>query len=105
GGWRPLALARITLEASSYRPITAVPRLRTPVLFVAATRDALCPAAAVAAAAAAVPGGRGSVLELDSSHFDVYHGDKFRTAADAMLRFARQHLRAAGAGGQEAGRL
>ncbi len=103
GGWRPVALARFALEASAYRPIASVPRVPCPVLFLSATRDALCPHDLVRRAAGLLPGetsggagnGNGSgssrLVEFESSHFDIYHGEHGARAGREMVEFIRKH--------------
>ncbi|KAG2439296.1 hypothetical protein HXX76_004655 [Chlamydomonas incerta] len=93
GGWRPLVLARVALETSSYRPITALERLAgVPLLFVSAAEDSLCPAAAVRAAAAAAPGGAAEYLELPCDHFSAYGGEHLQAASERMVAFLRKHF-------------
>lgn len=99
-----MALARFALEASAYRPIASVPRIPCPVLFISATRDALCPHALVQRAAGLLPGessggagngatagGSSRLVEFESSHFDIYHGEHGARAGREMVEFIRKH--------------
>eukprot|EP00198_Chlamydomonas_reinhardtii_P007562 XP_001696899.1 predicted protein [Chlamydomonas reinhardtii] len=105
GGWRPLVLARVALETSSYRPITSLERLAgVPLLFVSAAQDSLCPAAAVRAAAAAAPGGGAEYLELPCDHFSAYGGEHLKAASERMTAFLRRHFGMQEGQGSEQGR-
>ncbi|KAG2453519.1 hypothetical protein HYH02_001739 [Chlamydomonas schloesseri] len=98
GGWRPLVLARVGLETSSYRPTKSLERLAgLPLLFVSAAEDSLCPAALVraaaeAAAVAAAPGGGAEYLELPCDHFSAYSGEHLEVASARMVTFLRKHF-------------
>lgn len=102
GGWRNRAPARLALKVGSYNPIDRVALIDAPVLFVAATNDALCPASLVAAAYDAcggstrgrhgVSGGKCELLNVDCGHFGLYAGAPFDQAAGAMLAFFKKYL-------------
>jgi pimeloyl-ACP methyl ester carboxylesterase len=98
GGWQNRAPARLALLVGSYSPIDSVTSIEAPVLFVAATKDALCPAPLVAKAHAACGyGGRNvsgacELLNVDCGHFGLYVGKPFDQAAGAMLSFFKKHL-------------
>ncbi len=90
GGWRNAVPARAGGEIARYSPLSYVARVAAPVLFVAGTRDALCPAALVRAAARAAP--RGRYLERDAGHFDVYSGALFEDLVGEQVRFLKEAL-------------
>jgi pimeloyl-ACP methyl ester carboxylesterase len=89
GGWRNRAPARTLAYMSAYSPIQDVPHVKVPVLFVTATRDALCPAESVRDAAKLAP--RGQLLELNTTHFDLYTGANFDHICAEMVKFAVAH--------------
>ncbi|KAI8472280.1 MAG: alpha/beta-hydrolase [Monoraphidium minutum] len=97
GGWRNQARAVFALEASSYRPIASVANITAPVLYVTATKDALCPQDVIARAVQAT---RNAVqLVMDCTHFDVYRGAELEEVAAEEERFLLQHLAPSGGGG------
>jgi dienelactone hydrolase len=80
-----MATARTVLDISSYRPILAVPKLKAPILFVAAAIDNLCPAKEIEEAASLAP--KGELITMQCNHFQIYAGDYFEEATDAQVRF------------------
>ncbi|KAG2498926.1 hypothetical protein HYH03_003116 [Edaphochlamys debaryana] len=79
-----------TDTSSPGSPATPPTPQPVPILFVAASKDGLCPIEAVRAAAAAVPGAE--YKELKCSHFDAYRGVYLEQGSGAMVRFLRKHL-------------
>jgi pimeloyl-ACP methyl ester carboxylesterase len=92
GGWRNLAPARTLAVMSMYSPIQDVPLIseEIPILFVGAKQDALCPVELVREAARI--SNNAQLLEVDSTHFDVYAGDAFSTAVAEMRTFLKANL-------------
>ncbi|KAF8073154.1 aidA [Scenedesmus sp. PABB004] len=91
GGWTNRARACLALElfVHRYSPIACVPRVAAPVLFVAASRDTLCPVDAVRRAAGLAR--RGQLLERDCTHFELYRGELFEKLIDEQVLFLRRH--------------
>lgn len=94
GGWRNLAPARTLLLMSFYNPKDDMPQLReqgTPILFIAAEQDELCPASSIISAFDQV-GNKASMISLNCTHFDIYGGDQFKKATAAMQSFLAEHV-------------
>lgn len=91
GGWRNLAPARMLAFMSLYSPKIEVPAIQVPVLFVAATQDSLCPIEFVRDAAAAAP--KGELVEVNTTHFDLYQGENFDKITSEMVAFALRCVR------------
>lgn len=91
GGWKPWVPARFALYLSRYSPIKALPKLDVPVLFISASKDALCSPDVIRAASEKC---RGSceVLELETDHFSVYSGSFFDVSTKRMVEFLNQNL-------------
>lgn len=88
GGWRNLAPARTAGILSLYNPKTVVRDIAAPVLFIAATKDTLCPVEPIRQAAEEVMDKANSaIVEIDCGHFDVYQGEAFTQGTAAMLAF------------------
>jgi pimeloyl-ACP methyl ester carboxylesterase len=96
GGWRNLVRARLTLEMGRYSPIDHLPRVRAPVLMIAATNDTLCPIAAVRRAPEA--SARVRLLLRDCTHFELYRGANFDAVIDAQVALMRAALQGEGDG-------
>lgn len=92
GGWKNLAPARTLAVLSLYNPISFVAGIskEIPILFVGGTRDSLCPIEYIRDATKLAANAR--LLEIDTTHFNMYGGDAFVTAVDAMKAFLREHL-------------
>lgn len=86
GGWRNLAPARTLAFMSLYNPIQEVPGIKVPILFVAATDDNLCPIEYVRNAAELAQ--EGELLEVNTTHFDLYQGENFAKITERMVEFA-----------------
>lgn len=89
GGWVNRAPARTLAYMSGYSPIQDVPHVTCPILFVTATKDTLCPAESVRSAAALAQ--KGHLLELNTTHFDLYTGENFENISAEMVKFAKAH--------------
>lgn len=96
GGWRNLVRARLTLEMGRYSPIDHLPRVRAPVLVVAATNDTLCPVGEVRRAPSVNP--RVRLLLRDCTHFELYRGQHFDAVIDAQVALLRARLWGEGGG-------
>mmetsp|Transcript_128998 Transcript_128998/g.252646 ORF Transcript_128998/g.252646 Transcript_128998/m.252646 type:complete len:383 (+) Transcript_128998:63-1211(+) len=90
GGWQNRAPARTLAYMSLYSPVEDIPHITVPVLFITATQDTLCPPESVRAAAQIAQ--RGTLLEIDSTHFDIYQGEKFNHISDEMVRFMTENI-------------
>lgn len=88
GGWRNLAPARMLAFMSLYSPKEEVTKIQAPVLFVAATQDSLCPIEFVREAAAAAP--KGELMEVNTTHFELYQGENFEMITTEMVAFAQR---------------
>ncbi|KAG1669920.1 hypothetical protein FOA52_002447 [Chlamydomonas sp. UWO 241] len=91
GGWQPWAPARLLLEVSRYSPVARLNSFAAPVMFVAASRDTLCPTPVIRDAAASCPD-RCALHEYDVSHFSLYGGETFADASRRMVKFYGKHL-------------
>lgn len=87
--------ARGILAIPFNRPVTAAPRLRCPLLLVAAERDSIAPPSAVRRVAETA-GGPVEVLALECGHFDIYVGEEFRVSVARQVDFLRRTLAPAG---------
>jgi len=119
GGWRNMAPARVALKVGFYSPIDFVPKLRVPVLFVAAEKDSLCPPELVAkahalcnqaqarftaAAGTATTKARKKPQQQQQpkrcelnlvegvGHFGLYYDEAFQSATSSMASFLSTHL-------------
>lgn len=90
GLWRNRATARTALAIVFYEPGRRAARIRIPILFVVADRDAIAPAAAAVKAAHLAP--RGELLRYPEGHFDYYQGDGFERIVTDELAFLKKHL-------------
>lgn len=90
GGWENRAPARTLAYMSAYSPVQDVPTVQAPILFVTATQDALCPAESVRVAYFLAP--RAQLLELNTTHFDLYTGANFEHICAEMVKFALAHV-------------
>jgi pimeloyl-ACP methyl ester carboxylesterase len=93
GGWKNLAPARTLAVMSFYNPISDVPDIRIPILFIAASNDTLCPASIVAKAASKAMHVSSRLVTIDASHFDMYNGDNAKLAVNHMISFLNLHLK------------
>ncbi|CAN0428434.1 unnamed protein product [Phaeothamnion confervicola] len=73
-----------------YSPKTYVPKVRAPILFVAASNDELCPAAAVHKAAA--DAADAEVAVVDGTHFSLYMGPALAETLGRMTAFLKEKL-------------
>jgi dienelactone hydrolase len=92
--WPNQAVARVALRVGSYRPGRKAAKVRCPILFVIATRDAVTPPDLAMRAAALAP--RSEVRTYDAGHFDPYVGELFERVAADETEFLLRHLGAAG---------
>ena len=86
GGWKNLAPARTMAYMSLYNPIKEVSGIKVPILFVGATHDELCPIETVRQAAEMAR--FGTLLEINTTHFELYQGENFDKITAEMVRFA-----------------
>ena len=93
GGWKNLTPARTLAMMSLYNPINAVPKVKVPILFLAASNDTLCPAEIVEKAASKAVHSESRLVTLDASHFDIYSGDTAIQAVNHMIMFLNRHLK------------
>ncbi len=100
--WQNLIAARLMLWLPLYRPIKAAPKIQSPLLMVVCDRDEICPATMAARAAELAP--RGEAVHFDSSHFEIYFGELFDSAVQAMLQFMRGAAHSPAAGHHAAAR-
>ena len=91
GGWKPWVPARLVLFLSRYSPAQALPMIKSPVLFISASKDTLCSPEVIQKAALACKG-LCEVMELEADHFSVYRGKFFKTATNKMTEFLDKHL-------------
>ena len=92
GGWKNLAPARTLAYMSLYSPIQDVPTIKVPILFVAATNDTLCPIEYVRTAAEQAV--LGQLMEINTTHFELYSGENFARISARMVDFAKTHVKA-----------
>lgn len=83
--WRNLVAARVSLWLPLYRPIRYASAIQSPLLMIVCDRDEICPASFAVKAARLAP--RGQAQHFDSSHFEIYFGELFENATNAMLGF------------------
>ena len=93
GGWKNLTPARTLAMMSLYNPISAVPKIKIPILFLAASNDTLCPAEIVEKAASKAIHISSKLVTIDASHFDMYSGDTATQAVNHMIAFLNIHLK------------
>lgn len=90
GGWQNYATARSLIVMSLYNPVDVVKDIQAPILFITATKDAVCPPGEVEVAAKVAP--NAEVFSIESSHFDIYIGQTFNTITDEMVKFLNKHV-------------
>ena len=93
GGWGNVLLARFLADFDRFQPLEAIPKLRCPVLLVAAAHDDLVPLALVERAFAGVPHDAKRLLVHECAHFEVYTDPRFEENAGAQARFLAETLR------------
>ena len=70
---------------SLYNPIQVVKNIQSPILFVAASHDQLCPIEYVEEAVHMAK--TAALFTLNGSHFDIYSGLNAKTAINEMIQF------------------
>jgi pimeloyl-ACP methyl ester carboxylesterase len=88
--WVNAVAARIFLSLPLYRPGRRTDRIRCPILFCIAEKDALTPIPPVLAAAARAK--QAEVKRYPIAHFDIYLGEWFERAAGDQVEFLRRCL-------------
>lgn len=89
--WRNELTARAVLDEGRNRAITAIDRVRCPILIQIADRDSVAPPPGARAAAWKAKG-RVEVREYPCAHFDIYVGEWRERAIEDQLHFLRRHL-------------
>lgn len=79
--------AMVVLEGLLYRPISHVPNIRAPVLYLVAKDDILFKEADTRAALNKTPDGR--LYSVKGGHFNVYTGIQFPYMVQHMIAFLR----------------
>eukprot|EP00771_Trimastix_marina_P002593 gnl/Trimastix_PCT/3732.p1 GENE.gnl/Trimastix_PCT/3732~~gnl/Trimastix_PCT/3732.p1 ORF type:complete len:348 (+),score=60.47 gnl/Trimastix_PCT/3732:46-1089(+) len=90
GGWRNLIAARSLFKIMRYRPIDTLGAVKTPVLLVSATDDALCPLATIHEAQVVMD--TAQLLTQKGSHFTLYLQGVFEPIAEQMADFFEAHF-------------
>ena len=80
-----MAVARLVLEVGTYRPITSVPKIKVPILFIAASTDKLCPVEKIQEALSRSQ--NGEITTLQCNHFQIYSGKFFDDSTDKQVKF------------------
>jgi uncharacterized protein len=83
--WRNLIAARFILRTAFFRPIRHARHIASKLLMVVTDKDEICPPSVIAKAARLAP--RGEAIHFDAGHFDIYFGEFFDRAIDAVLAF------------------
>lgn len=83
--WRNLIAARFILGIPLFRPIRHAKRIKAQLLMVVTDKDEISPPSVIAKAAKLAP--RGEVVHFDAGHFDIYFGDFFDRATEAIIGF------------------
>jgi len=99
-GWKNLALARVALEISSYRPISYLERRlfpkNTPLFVSYAGKDSLCPPEDIIRMISLYNeyGTKPSIVVRrdHASHFDMYSSRNFDVVGPRMVHFFKEHL-------------
>ena len=88
--WRNAVAARVMLQVSRYRPLSAAARIESPLLVCAAEQDVLTPPGPALEAAARAR--RGTAKRYPCQHFEIYLGALFEQAVADQIAFLREHL-------------
>eukprot|EP00752_Nemacystus_decipiens_P018715 g16779.t1 len=91
GGWRNQVCARVGALVGMYSPIKALPKVKAPILFVAAAYDEQCPAEKVREAANQAHDAKLALYQ--NTHFDMYLGDTFQAILKDMGDHLEEHLK------------
>ena len=83
--WRNLIAARFILGIPLFRPIRHAKRIEPRLLMIVTDKDEIYPPSTIAKVARLAP--RGEAVHFDAGHFEIYFGDFFDSATDAMLCF------------------
>ena len=83
--WQNQIGARIILRIPFYRPTLSARLINSKLLVIVTKKDEICPAAAIRRVADLAP--KGEVAEFDAGHFEIYFGEFFERATQAMLDF------------------
>jgi fermentation-respiration switch protein FrsA (DUF1100 family) len=85
------ACARIGIRMDKYRPITAIDKVRCPVLIQVCDKDITVPKAVLDKATDSL-GPLAEVIRYPGGHFDIYMGNTMEKAADDQVNFFQRHL-------------
>lgn len=88
GGWQNWAPARTLLMMSIYNPVDFVSQVAVPILFIGATEDSLCPLEITRVAH--FRASKSELLEINSTHFEIYSGKPFEEAITSTISFLRR---------------
>jgi pimeloyl-ACP methyl ester carboxylesterase len=83
--WANKVAARVRNSVPFFRPIKHVHAITAPLLAVICDRDEACPPSLSVQAAKLAPHGR--AVHFDAAHFEIYFGELFEGATQAMVTF------------------
>lgn len=83
--WRNLIAARFVLGIPFFRPIRHAKRITSKLLMVVTDKDEICAPSIITKAARLAPNGQ--TVHFDAGHFEIYFGEFFERATNAMLAF------------------
>lgn len=89
--WQNRITPRVFLQVLKWRPGAGTTDVRCPLLVQVAAADAVTPPQPARDAAANAP--RGTAIEYDIEHFEIYYGAPFERAVTDQTAFLREHLR------------
>lgn len=69
-----------------------MPQITAPVLYIAAEKDELCPPQLIEKAKGLCQSPASRVVHVDCSHFEIYAGQPFKEASEAMIQHFTSHL-------------
>ena len=84
--------ARFILTFSKFRPITAVPHIECPILYVQPSWDSVVPNHLIPVAAQASRSPRTRIVQSDAGHFDLYLSG-FPDVCPKMVEFLKEELK------------
>jgi pimeloyl-ACP methyl ester carboxylesterase len=83
--WANKVAARVRNSVPFFRPIKHAHAITTPLLAIICDRDEACPPSLSVQAAKLAP--HGQVVHFDAAHFEIYFGELFEGATQAMVTF------------------
>lgn len=87
GEWQNLMLVRYLEIVDTYNPISQVPNIDVPMLFISCSYDELTPTEFIYKSYQKSNNSLSEYHEIEAGHFDIYYGEKFNENIEIQLKF------------------